>query len=92
MSRILAAIVLSLALFPSAASASAYNPREAGHPIRIAAYALHPVGYIVDRLFFYPLWEVGQLQPFRSLFGVKRAYEPSEPLEQLENSAGEPAP
>jgi hypothetical protein len=91
MPRILAAIVLSLALFPRAATATAYDPQKAGHPMRIAAYALHPAGYLVDRLFFYPLWELGQLQPFRSLFGVKRSFEPSKPLETLENSADRPA-
>lgn len=47
-----------------------YNPRRAGHPLRIAAYALHPVGVVLDTLIFHPAWWMGQHEPLRTLFGV----------------------
>jgi hypothetical protein len=91
MARILAAILLSLVLFPAAARAGTYDARKAGHPLRIAAYAVHPVGYALDRLLFHPVWWVGQHQPFRSIFGVERRYERAKPSKETEDSAAEPA-
>lgn len=46
-----------------------YDARQAGHPLRIAAYVLHPVGVIVDRLIFRPAWWIGSHEPFHTLFG-----------------------
>jgi hypothetical protein len=46
-----------------------YNSQSAGHPLRIAAYVLHPVGVIVDRLIFRPAWWIGSHEPFHTLFG-----------------------
>jgi hypothetical protein len=46
-----------------------YDSKEAGHPLRIAAYVLHPVGVIIDRLIFRPAWWVGSHEPFYTLFG-----------------------
>ncbi len=31
-----------------------HDPLRAGHPLRIAAYLLHPVGYVLDLLIFRP--------------------------------------
>jgi hypothetical protein len=46
-----------------------YDPKEAGHPLRIAAYALHPVGVVIDYLIFRPAWWIGSYEPFHTLFG-----------------------
>ena len=46
-----------------------YDPKEAGHPLRIAAYALHPVGVVIDWLVFRPAWWIGSHEPFYTLFG-----------------------
>ena len=46
-----------------------YESQAAGHPLRIAAYVLHPVGVIVDRLIFRPAWWIGSYEPFHTLFG-----------------------
>jgi hypothetical protein len=46
-----------------------YDSQSAGHPLRIAAYVLHPVGVIVDRLIFRPAWWIGSHEPFHTLFG-----------------------
>jgi len=56
---------------PALAGPTRYNPRRAGHPLRVAAYALHPFGVIVDTLIFHPAWWVGTHEPFRTLFGVQ---------------------
>jgi hypothetical protein len=48
-----------------------YDPRQAGHPVRIAAYALHPIGVTLDYLIFRPAWWVGRREPWRTLFGVR---------------------
>ena len=90
MPRILAVIVLSLALCPASAPADSYHTREAGHPMRIAAYALHPIGYALDRLFFYPCWWVGQHEPFRTVFGVRQEYQPVEAEEETDDSGAGP--
>ncbi len=64
-------LVLALAV-PSLAQAAEYRPRQSGHPLRIVAYALHPVGYILDRLVFYPAWWMAQWEPLGALVGMKR--------------------
>jgi hypothetical protein len=46
-----------------------YDSQSAGHPLRIAAYVLHPVGVLVDRLIFRPAWWIGSHEPFHTLFG-----------------------
>lgn len=56
---------------PALAGPTRYNPRRAGHPLRIAAYALHPFGVILDTVIFHPAWWVGTHEPFRTLFGVQ---------------------
>lgn len=46
-----------------------YDPPNAGNPVRIVGYVLHPVGVIYDYLLLRPAWWVGSHQPFRTLFG-----------------------
>ena len=54
----LSALLLALA---SPAVADEYDARRAGHPLRIVAYALHPIGVALDWLIFRPLhWYVSQ--------------------------------
>jgi hypothetical protein len=65
-------VALSLLLLFAAAPVRAqepYDPQKAGHPVRIAAYILHPVGWLLDRLIFYPAWWIGGHEPLRSIFG-----------------------
>jgi len=63
----IAALVLGLAVPP--AQADEYEADRAGHPVRILAYALHPVGVILDYLVFRPAHWVGHHEPFKTLFG-----------------------
>ncbi len=71
----LATVMATLLLVPAApagAGAAKYNPNRSGHPLRIAAYALHPVGWFLDRLIFYPAWRIGQNSAVAAVFGVER--------------------
>ena len=72
MIRILVLSCLIVVLLPTLANAERYKSTEAGHPLRIAAYILHPVGVILDRLIFYPAWLIAQNEPIRSLVGMDR--------------------
>ena len=62
--------VLALCFAPAAmASEAEYDPPDAGNPVRIAAYVLHPVGVVYDYLILRPAWWVGSYEPFRTMFG-----------------------
>jgi hypothetical protein len=61
--RSIAAALAVLPLCAIAARADEYDPQRAGHPVRIVAYALHPVGVILDLLIFRPAHWVGS-QPY----------------------------
>jgi hypothetical protein len=67
------ALATAIAAFALAAPAAAdkYDPQEAGHPMRIVAYALHPVGVLLDLLIFRPAHWVGSHEPLASFFGHK---------------------
>jgi len=70
--RLLCAGVLGFALLAMAAPSGAaddYDSKEAGHPVRIVAYVLHPVGVILDTLIFRPAYWLGSHEPLRTLFG-----------------------
>ena len=64
-------LVLSSVAAPAWAGTTRYNPRRSGHPLRIVAYALHPIGVVVDTLVFHPAWWLGTHEPLRTLFGVE---------------------
>ena len=71
LARTLAATLVSLTLAaPAWAGTTRYNPERAGHPLRVVAYVLHPVGVVLDTLIFHPAWWVGTHEPLRTLFGV----------------------
>jgi hypothetical protein len=70
--RLLCTGFLSLALLVLAAPSGAaddYDSKEAGHPVRIVAYLLHPVGVILDTVIFRPAYWLGSHEPLRTLFG-----------------------
>jgi hypothetical protein len=51
---------------------SGYEPLRAGHPLRLIAYALHPVGVILDYAIFRPAYWIGSHEPIRTLVGRER--------------------
>jgi hypothetical protein len=64
-----AALVSSLLFAAAPAWADDHDSDASGHPLRIAAYAAHPVGYILDLLIFRPAHWLVHLKPFKALFG-----------------------
>ena len=46
-----------------------YEPLRAGHPLRIIAYALHPIGVILDYAIFRPAYWIGSHEPIKTLVG-----------------------
>ena len=64
-------IAFALAAMPAGAvtSANDYNSKEAGHPLRIAAYVLHPLGVILDTLILRPAYWLGSHEPLKTLVG-----------------------
>ena len=66
LSALLCALTLALA---SPAVADEYDEDSAGHPLRIVAYMLHPVGVAIDYLILRPAhWLVSQ-EPVKTVFG-----------------------
>ena len=64
----LASLVLAIGL-TTAVHAEEYEPSNAGQPLRVAAYVIHPVGVIYDYLILRPAFWIGSQEPFRTLFG-----------------------
>lgn len=48
-----------------------HDPLRAAHPLRIVAYALHPVGVALDYLIVRPAVWTARREPFRTLFGYQ---------------------
>ena len=66
----LAGLALSATVLAgSPAAADEYEPRRAGHPLRVIAYVLHPVGVVLDYAIFRPAHWMGHHEPFATLFG-----------------------
>ncbi|MBW2423790.1 MAG: hypothetical protein JRG86_06060 [Deltaproteobacteria bacterium] len=53
----------------SPAPADDYNSSEAGHPVRIVAYVLHPVGVLLDYLLLRPAHWLASHEPLKTIFG-----------------------
>jgi hypothetical protein len=68
--RIAATLALAASVLVAApALADDYDPKSSGHPLRIAAYVLHPIGVIIDTVIFRPAHWIGSHEPFKTLFG-----------------------
>jgi hypothetical protein len=63
------ALVAALLLASSPALADGYDSDSAGHPLRIAAYVLHPIGVIIETLILKPAHWLGHQEPIRTLVG-----------------------
>lgn len=67
-----AALLLSVVLLSASASPSLahdHDPTMAGHPLRIAAYVLHPIGVVLDYLIFRPAHWIASHEPIQTLVG-----------------------
>lgn len=65
------ALVTAIAAFALASPVQAdrYDPQKSGHPMRILAYAVHPVGVLLDLLIFRPAHWLGSKEPLATFFG-----------------------
>ncbi len=66
------ALVLTMAVLVGSVPASAHEPHDpqtSGHPVRVAAYLLHPFGLLFDTLFLRPAHWIGNQEPFKTIFG-----------------------
>ena len=73
--RSIAACLVSLMLLGTAVPAAAdeYSPQWAAHPVRILAYAVHPIGVALDLLIVRPAhWVVTQNRGLSRLFGHEK--------------------
>ena len=68
-SWLLAALIAVSLSWPGIAVADDYDPQRAGHPLRVAAYMLHPVGVALDWLIFRPAHWLGSQPVLSTLFG-----------------------
>ena len=74
--RLLAGVLAALFLVGAAlpAVADEYDPKRAGHPLRIIAYVLHPVGVLIDFILLRPAHWLGSQEPLRTIFGHEENY------------------
>lgn len=62
-------VILAATALAAPARSDEHDPRESAHPVRIAAYALHPIGVILDWVLVRPAHWLVEREPFRTLFG-----------------------
>jgi len=88
------ALTLAASILGSAqAGTTRYDPQRAGHPLRVLAYALHPIGVMADTLIFHPAWWLGTHEPLRTLFGVDVVFDDSaEVAREIEEQKAKAAP
>jgi hypothetical protein len=69
--RSLAGVAFAALAFALAAPAAAdeYDARRAGHPLRIVAYVLHPIGVALDWMIFRPAHWAGSQPVMSHIFG-----------------------
>jgi hypothetical protein len=63
------ALAASIAIAAGPAAADEYDPQSSGHPVRIVAYVLHPVGVVLDTLIFRPAHWLVMHEPMKTVFG-----------------------
>jgi hypothetical protein len=69
MKRIATLCALALALAAAPASADEHRSDRAGHPLKIVATILHPVGVVIDYLIFRPAHWLQNREPVKTLTG-----------------------
>ena len=68
---ILLAVSFAGGIFGSVQTGEAadYDPQEAGHPLKILAYAVFPIGTFMDYALMRPAFWLVQKEPLRTIFG-----------------------
>jgi hypothetical protein len=66
----LAALSLALiVVLASPVAADEYDENNAGHPLRLVAYILHPVGVLIEYAFLRPGHWFVSTEPMKTIFG-----------------------
>jgi hypothetical protein len=63
------AVVALLGVGAAPARADEHDPQRAAHPLRVLAYAVHPIGVALDWLIVRPAHWVVEREPFKTIFG-----------------------
>ena len=63
------ALMLAAMLSPGLASADEYKSTLAGHPLRLLAYAFHPIGVAIDYIVLRPSHWLVSHEPLKTIFG-----------------------
>ena len=61
----------ALAAVPTPAVAAQYDPQQAGHPLRVFAHLVYPVGLVADYCLMRPAFWLVQREPMATLFGYR---------------------
>lgn len=64
-----AALAVVLLLSATPAMADRYQSDRSGHPLRIVAYIVHPIGVLLDYMIMRPAHWVGGHEPLATIFG-----------------------
>lgn len=68
--RWISAVALGLMLaLASPVAADEYDSSNAGHPVRLVAYLLHPVGVLIDYVLLRPAHWLVSNEPMKTIFG-----------------------
>ncbi len=68
----LAALSMALVVvLASPVAADEYSSRNAGHPLRLVAYILHPVGVLIEYALIRPGHWFVSTEPMKTIFGHK---------------------
>jgi hypothetical protein len=63
------ALLATLCVAASPARADDYDPKRAGHPLRVFAYLAHPIGVVLDYALFRPAHWIVEIEPLKTIFG-----------------------
>lgn len=66
---IAAASVALVLVLASPVAADEYDASNAGHPLRLIAYVLHPVGVLIDYVLLRPAHWLVSSEPLKTIFG-----------------------
>ena len=70
MAKMAAGLLVALFLLGAGpAAAESYDSKRSGHPLRVLAYIVHPIGVILDTLIFRPFHWLGSKEPVKTLVG-----------------------
>ena len=66
---LIALLAAALGAAPVPAAADEHDSQVSGHPVRVVAYVLHPVGVLIDTLIVRPAHWLVSREPWKALFG-----------------------